>query len=246
MIYGELNSSGKYSTCNYLYDQIDENTFNTYKLLFDYSKDHGNIKLHTVYGNAMCDKEYINFVQNYINTYEEVYSYCTVNTGGRYDCDYFNKLFKGYNHKDLTSFHCMQHNVQVFSDDQQGEHEPSRPSTSVPQTSRRTPVPLKNIHPQGNKGQNLNRRLHEDRGLEGRQVLSSQVSIPMDETAESGSTKTIMGSVVPVTPVGGFINKLIGRNINMYNAIEGMDEFNPYSDGMNPGDRRMNISYHRL
>ncbi|KMZ94984.1 hypothetical protein PVMG_06197 [Plasmodium vivax Mauritania I] len=49
-----------------------------------------------------------------------------------------------------------------------------------------------------------------------------------------------------VTPVGGFINKLLGRNMNMHNNIENMDMFNPYSDEMDPGGRRMNISYHRF
>ncbi|CAI7723979.1 Plasmodium vivax Vir protein, putative [Plasmodium vivax] len=259
MIYDEFYINDIYNTCNPLYKDIDNATFNTYKLLFDYSKDHKNINLDTVYGNARCDEEYINFVQNYIKAYMDVHSCCTANTGNKYDCGYFNELFEKYNHTDLKSFHCMKPNVKAILADEKEVLERSRPSTSLSQTSRRTPVPLINPYPQGNNGQNLNRNLHEDLGLSGREVQDSGASIRTDETAENGSTKTIMGSVAPVlgvssislllykvTPVGGFINKLLGRNINMYNAVEGMDEFNPYSDGMDLGSRRMNISYHRL
>ncbi|SCA59567.1 Plasmodium vivax Vir protein, putative [Plasmodium vivax] len=73
------------------------------------------------------------------------------------------------------------------------------------------------------------------------------------------SSKAIAGSIAPVlgvssfslllykvTPVGGFINRLLGRNRNMYNPVEYMDSFNPYSDGMDPGSRGVNISYHRI
>ncbi|EDL42546.1 variable surface protein Vir27, truncated, putative, partial [Plasmodium vivax] len=56
----------------------------------------------------------------------------------------------------------------------------------------------------------------------------------------------ILYDVINVTPLGGFIRNFLGRNKNMYNPIEDIDGFNPYSDGMVPGDRRMNISYHRL
>ncbi|VUZ99250.1 PIR protein [Plasmodium vivax] len=94
---------------------------------------------------------------------------------------------------------------------------------------------------------------------EARHGLGDGIPPVTDQTAEGGSSKTIAGSVVPVlgvssislllykvTPVGGFINKLLGRNMNMHNNIENMDMFNPYSDEMDPGGRRMNISYHRF
>ncbi|CAI7724263.1 PIR protein [Plasmodium vivax] len=94
---------------------------------------------------------------------------------------------------------------------------------------------------------------------EAQRGLVNDISPFTDHTTEGGSSKTIAGSVVPVlgvssislllykvTPVGGFINKLLGRNRNMYNTIENMDVFNPYSDEMDPTGRRMNISYHRF
>ncbi|SCA59569.1 Plasmodium vivax Vir protein, putative [Plasmodium vivax] len=259
MIYDEFYINDIYNTCNPLYKDIDKATFNTYKLLFDYSKDHKNINLDTVYGNARCDEEYINFVQNYINNYMNVYSYCNENTGNKYNCAYFKELFEKYNHTDLNSFYCMKHNVQTLSIDEQAVVEPSRQSLSVTRTLRGTAASAIHPNPTGDDGQNWDHYPYEVHDLAGRQVLSSDVSITTDETAKSGPTKTIMGSVVPVlgvssfslllykvTPVGGFINRLLGRNRNMYNHIEYMDAFNPYSEGMDPVDRRMNISYHRL
>ncbi|KMZ83365.1 hypothetical protein PVBG_06210 [Plasmodium vivax Brazil I] len=153
----------------------------------------------------------------------------------------------------------MQRNVQAFSADVQGEGEPNRVSLSVTRTSRGTPASF--IHPntKGDDEQNWDYNSHEAHGLTGHQGPGSYVSIPKDDTSKGRSTKTIMGSVVPVlgvssfslllykvTAVGGFINRFLGRNRNMYNHIEYVNAFNPYSEGMDPVDRRMNISYHRL
>ncbi|KMZ83472.1 hypothetical protein PVBG_05589 [Plasmodium vivax Brazil I] len=204
MIYQELSTTDIHNTCNLLHKDIDEATFNTYKLLFDYSKDRANINLDTVYGNARCDEEYINFVQNYINNYMNVYSYCNENTGNKYNCGYFKELFQKYTHTDLNSFYCMQHNVQSPSTDEQGEVEPSRKSLSVTRSSRGTLASVIHPNPKGDDGQNWDHNLHEAHGLGGRPELGSDVSIPTDETAKSGSTKSIMGSVVPVLGVSSF------------------------------------------
>ncbi|KMZ77395.1 hypothetical protein PVIIG_05426 [Plasmodium vivax India VII] len=204
MIYQELSTTDIHNTCNLLHKDIDEATFNTYKLVFDYSKDRANINLDTVYGNARCDEEYINFVQNYINNYMNVYSYCNENTGNKYNCGYFKELFQKYTHTDLNSFYCMQHNVQTLSAVEQEELQPIKQFFSVPRTSRKTPVAVINSNPQGNDGQNWDHYHHEAHHLAGRQVLGSHDSIPTDETADSGSTKTIMGSVVPVLGVSSF------------------------------------------
>ncbi|SCA82182.1 VIR protein [Plasmodium vivax] len=261
MIYEVFYSTDFRNTCNPLFKDIDidKDTFNTYKMLHDYSKDYGNIKTDTSHGYTTCDKNYKEFVEKYINTYNDVYSNCKTEKTKKYHCDYFDKLFEGYNHNDLSSFHCMKHNVQTLSDDEREEHGPSRPPLLLSETSSGTPVFLIYPKPQGYDGQNLGHNPHKPHDLGGRQELGSDVSIPTDETAKSGSSKTIAGSIAPVlgvssislllykvTPVGGYINRLLGRNRNMYNHIEYMDTFNPYSDGMNPEGRRMNISYHRL
>ncbi|SCA59796.1 VIR protein [Plasmodium vivax] len=259
MIYEEIYKTNFLNTCKYLYIDIDEDTFNTYKILHDYSKDYGNIYLKTLSGYMTCDEDYKKNIHKYINKYKDVHSNCRIEKTNKYDCDYFNELFKKYKHTDLNSFHCIQHNVQALSIDGQAVVEPSRESLSVTQTSRGTPASV--IHPnlKGDDGQNWDHYPHEVHDLARRQGLGPHASTPTDETAKSGSTKTIAGSIVPVlgvssfslllykvTPIGGFINKLLGRNGNMYNDIVHMDEFNPYNDEMNLGSRRMNISYHRM
>ncbi|KMZ88776.1 hypothetical protein PVBG_06280 [Plasmodium vivax Brazil I] len=145
MIYQEIYKTNFLNTCNYRYIDIEEDIFNTYKILHDYSKDYGNIHLNTLSGNMTCDEDYKKAMYKYIDIYNHVYSKCNIERTNKYDCDYFNELFEGYNHDDLSSFHCMQHNVQAFSIDEQAVVEPSRKSLSVTRSSRGTLASV--IHP---------------------------------------------------------------------------------------------------
>ncbi|KMZ94654.1 hypothetical protein PVMG_02543 [Plasmodium vivax Mauritania I] len=222
MIYQEIYKTNFLNTCNYRYIDIEEDIFNTYKILHDYSKDYGNIHLKTLSGNMTCDEDYKKAMYKYIDIYNHVYSKCNIERTNKYDCDYFNELFEGYNHDDLSSFHCMQHNVQAFSIDEQAVVEPSRKSLSVTRSSRGTLASVIHPNPKGDDGQNWDHNLHEAHGLGGRPELGSDVSIPTDETAKSGSTKTIMGSVVPVLGVSSFsllLYKVIRNIIEIHGII---------------------------
>ncbi|KMZ76848.1 hypothetical protein PVIIG_05674 [Plasmodium vivax India VII] len=229
MIYGEFYSTDFRNTCNPLYKDIDKDTFNTYKMLHDYSNDYGNIKIDTSYGYTTCNEDYKEFIEKYINTYNVVYSNCKIEKTNKYDCKYFNELFKKYNHSDLSSFHCMQHNVQTHPTHEQEELELSTSSLSVHRTSRENSVSIVYPKPQGKDGQILSHYPHETHDLAVRQGLGSDVSTPIDETAKSGSTKTIMGSVVPVLGVSSIslllykvIRKII-ENTELYFTCSSID-----------------------
>ncbi|KNA01609.1 hypothetical protein PVNG_05974 [Plasmodium vivax North Korean] len=264
MIYQDLYYSGMNSKCNYLYDNINEKTFNTYKLLFDYSKDHGNINLSTYHGYTTCDEHYKKVMNDYINTYRDVYNNCIGKNEKNYDCIYFNKLFKEDQYEKLTTFTCRERRYDSAIS------ELPKPRVIQPAASVRvSPAEVANLYvtPSPTYHRNLVRndqpqsylRPYSDKKLADHHRLNEKLIHPVEESTEGGSSKTIAGSVVPVlgvssislllykvTPIGGFINKLLGRNSNMYNNIEYTDAFNPYNDGMLSGDRRMNISYHRL
>ncbi|VUZ99850.1 PIR protein [Plasmodium vivax] len=253
MIYGELNSSGMYSICNYLYEKIDENTFDTYKLLFDYSKDHENFNLSTSYGYTTCDEHYKKVMIDYINTYRDAHKNCTENNEKNYDCEYFKKLFSKDLYAKLTTFTCTERQNGGTITEKQRENK-------VQEAALTEYFPLaremaSTFQHNTARGSGLV-RYHNTQFQENTETTET---LPMIDTAEGSSSKSIVGSVVPVlgvssfslllykvTPVGGYINRLLGRNRNVYNNIEYMDAFNPYSDGMVPGDRRMNISYHRI
>ncbi|CAI7718649.1 Plasmodium vivax Vir protein, putative [Plasmodium vivax] len=259
MIYDELSRTSMFRTCNALHDNIDEDTFRKYKLLFDYSIDNYHIKLNTVNPNTTCDEHYKEAIDEYINTYNDVYFHCTQGDKEKYDCEYFKKLFKKYEHKDLESFHCTNHKTQLLSTKAQRYVEQTKPSSHVTRGSEMNSDLIVIPGPRGNKAQ------HEIPGplryvrLSEQNELDSTITHNTNNTSEGGTSKTIAGSVAPVlgvssislllyklTPVGGYINRLLGRNRNMHDPVEYMDSFNPYSDGMIPGDRTMNISYHRL
>ncbi|KNA02206.1 hypothetical protein PVNG_05529 [Plasmodium vivax North Korean] len=71
MIYQVLYQTNMFTTCTPLHENIDKNTFIKYKLLFDYSKDHENIKLDTLNPNTTCDEHYKDAIDKYINTYKD-------------------------------------------------------------------------------------------------------------------------------------------------------------------------------
>ncbi|CAI7724277.1 PIR protein [Plasmodium vivax] len=258
IIYEELNRSDKGTICN-PYKNIDENTFSKYKLLFDYSNDHSHVNLNIVHAFTTCDKPYKEAIQKYIDAYMDVYEQCNGNTPKKYDCGYFNKLFNNYKHEELKSFNCRIYKAQIHTREPQRENTPRHNLLPNFLSSEEVPLFAENVDPQVNQVYNQSHRLHENKGLALRHEVETYSPLPTEKTPEGGSSKTIAGSIVPVlgvssfslllykvTPVGGYINRLLGRNRNMYNPIEHMDEFNPYSDGMHPAARRMNISYHRL
>ncbi|SCA59615.1 Plasmodium vivax Vir protein, putative [Plasmodium vivax] len=258
MLYHLLDSTDIHNTCKPLHNNIDEEKFNKYKLLFDYSKDHEYIYLKTLHGHTTCDEDYKMVIEKYINAYRDVYSNCMGHNEKNYDCDNFKSLFKKKTHSNLTSITCKQVKTETLLENNKGGLSPeahfSPTVSSAEGSSGRVPHRKEGMLTPPDY---YYTRINSD--LAGYKELDGIPPHPTEESAKSGSTKTIMGSVVPVlgvssfslllykvTPVGGYINRLLGRNRNMYNHIEYMDTFNPYDEGMDPVGRTMNISYHRL
>ncbi|CAG9481983.1 Plasmodium vivax Vir protein, putative [Plasmodium vivax] len=258
MFFHVLNYKHTSDICGILNTEIDKDTFINNKLLFDYSKNHGNIKLDTVYGDATCDDKYKEVLQNYIKIYKDAYSSCNRMSQNKYDCEYFKKLYKDDQYTELSTFNCRKYNPATLSTEIPG-HEQNEIVLPVVRglegNFRQEMHRISDINDQ----RNIYSHSNSNSSLTITHLLKKDVSLSMDNTTEVGSSKTIAGSVVPVlgvssislllykvTPLGGFIRNFLGRNRNMYNPVEYMDSFNPYSDGMVPGDRTMNISYNRL
>ncbi|KMZ89611.1 hypothetical protein PVMG_06068 [Plasmodium vivax Mauritania I] len=258
MFFDVLNKKYYYDICDTPKTEIDENTFKNNKLLFDYSKNHVNIDHHTVYGDWTCDEKYNEVLKNYVEIYKDAYSNCKQMSEKKYDCEYFNKLYPEDQYEKLSSFNCRKYNPPNLSDGIKA-FEQNETSSPVVRGLERNLIP--EIHPVSdiNNRKNFYSVSNPKHVSPMTHTLNEGKSLPMDNTTEGGSSKTIAGSIVPVlgvssfslllykvTPVGGYINRLLGRNRNVYNSMEYMDAFNPYNEGMDPVDRRMNISYHRL
>ncbi|VVA00283.1 PIR protein, partial [Plasmodium vivax] len=254
MIYTELSlNSENFIFCKRPNTNINLDIFFKNKMLFDYSKDYHNFELATPHGETTCDKEYKEHMNNYISMYKQAHFDCNNGNKNNFDCDYFSTLFQENLYSKLSSFSCKQRdNIGVMLDKSKAlEDQEPEPVQSYHQTTLTPPFP----HHIPARDADLVKNQHT-RG----QTFPRSLELPqMDDATESGTSKTIAGSVAPVlgvssislllykvTPLGGFIRNFLGRNRNMYNPAEYMDSFNPYSDGMVPGDRRMNISYHRL
>ncbi|SCA60835.1 Plasmodium vivax Vir protein, putative [Plasmodium vivax] len=253
MLFQVLNGENNIMICKPLSYTIDRDTFYKNKLLFDYSQNHEHIKIHTA-GYKTCSKQYKEHMEDYIRTYKDAYSNCYGKNENKYDCETFFSLFEGNQYDKLSSFHCvLSENSRATLEQPSvfGTHEPAQNEHYKVTTEVRDSVGHHSTAVDFNLESNPSSGIHQDQ--------EKIQPVPIGETTEGGSSKTIAGSIAPVlgvssfslllykvTPVGGFINRLLGRNGNMYNNIDQIDEFNPYSDGMDPGSRRMNISYHRM
>ncbi|KMZ92300.1 hypothetical protein PVMG_03655 [Plasmodium vivax Mauritania I] len=222
MIYEELNRSDKGTICKPLYDNIDENTFRKYKLLFDYSIDDYHIKLNTVHGNTKCDETYKEAIQKYIDAYMDVYDHCNGITTKKYDCAYFNKLFNKDKHKELKSFNCGIYKEQIHTTEPQGDHT-SRYNTLPNFTpSENNSSFAENADLQSSQVYNLSHRLQDNYGSALRNDLETYSPLPTEKTPEGGSSKTIAGSIAPVLGVSSIsllLYKVIENIIDIHTFI---------------------------
>ncbi|KMZ86091.1 hypothetical protein PVBG_05490 [Plasmodium vivax Brazil I] len=259
MIYQVLNSTNFHNICKPIKVDIDKVTFNNNKLLFDYSMNYKHIHLNTISGATRCDEDYIGFIKRYINTYNDAHENCTGTREKKYDCDYFDELFKRDEYMQLPEFYCLKYNPLTPSTEAQSAYETSQYTSPGITGSKMDPVLSVNLDPTRKYVERRSQRPHGNDSSVAYQLSDDGLIRHQEDTTEGGTSKTIAGSIVPVlgvssfslllykvTPVGGYINRLLGRNRNMYNNIEYMDAFNPYSEGMDLQDRRMNISYNRL
>ncbi|KMZ76794.1 hypothetical protein PVIIG_05395 [Plasmodium vivax India VII] len=227
MIYDELDLSGIYNACHCLYEKIDQNTFNTYKLLFDYSKDHGNFNLNTSHGYTTCDEHYKAVMNNYINTYKDAHNNCKVKNEKNYDCEYFNKLFDEDQYEKLTTFTCREHR---HNNDFSGV---IIPRDIQPVSSVRVPpaivanlygTPSSTYHRDLERNDNTQSYLHpySDKKLSYQHTLDGKLILPAEESTDGGSSKTIAGSVAPVLGVSSIsllLYKVIENIIDIHTFI---------------------------
>ncbi|CAI7719856.1 Plasmodium vivax Vir protein, putative [Plasmodium vivax] len=255
MIFQELNTSHTENImiCKYPNSSIELDTFIQNKLLFDYSKDYKNIEMVTAPGTTTCDKVYKDYIKKYKDIYIDAYSNCRGKNDKKYECDKYEEIFNENLYTKLSSFSCRysENGTAVL----ESQREPEELKIELTQDLSLTREGRSSAQRIALRNASLDSH-HRSDGQEGQRRIESPL---IGDTSENSSSKTIAGSVAPVlgvssfslllykvTPLGGYINRLLGRNSNMYNNIDYMDSFNPYSDGIVPGDRRMNISYHRL
>ncbi|KNA01606.1 hypothetical protein PVNG_05971 [Plasmodium vivax North Korean] len=257
ILYEELNKTELYTICEPVKSSIDKNKFDKNKVLFDYSKDYGNVEIDVAHGDTTCNNNYKRYIEKYIEIYNDAYSYCKVNNNSIYECDKFSVILNDDLYEKLSSFTCTQSENAIKAVEEQEvlkELENEKPAAyhNFP-THRVIDSPEHSSVPKGVPV------FHTKHRSEVQQDPEKIDSLLIGDGVQDTSSKTIAGSIAPVlgvssfslllykvTPVGGFINRLLGRNGNMYNNIVQMDEFNPYNDGMDHANRRMNISYHRM
>ncbi|KMZ94907.1 hypothetical protein PVMG_05518 [Plasmodium vivax Mauritania I] len=222
MLYDELNKTDMFTICKPPYENIDEHSFIKYKLLFDYSRDHENINLNTVNPNTTCDKHYKEAIDEYINTYNDVYLSCEVNKEEKYDCDYFHKLFKKDRYEKLPLFYCRKYDAQTFSREAQSGIETRQHPLDQSPNSKGNTVFVREPYTEENSNQQRGHIPHENHNFTAQHRLDTNALILTDHNTEGGSSKTIASSVVPVLGVSSFsllLYKVIRNIIDIHEII---------------------------
>ncbi|KMZ98956.1 hypothetical protein PVNG_05668 [Plasmodium vivax North Korean] len=222
MIYQELYRTNMFTTCTPLHENIDENTFIRYKLLFDYSKDHENIKLNTLNPNTTCDEHYKEVIDKYVNTYKDVYSSCYISYEKKYDCEKIFSLFGNKNHSELMSYSCKKQQTHTLDTLERGKshHRGNElPAIRDSEGNFRSVFHRaleKNLQPETPAASYLNS------GSRIQHKVDNALPPPMEETAEGSSSKSIVGSIVPVLGVSSIsllLYKVTGYIIKTHKII---------------------------
>ncbi|KMZ96158.1 hypothetical protein PVNG_05804 [Plasmodium vivax North Korean] len=216
MFFDVLNSKHLSYICGTLKTGIDKDTFKNNKLLFDYSKNHENIKLDTVYGDATCDKKYKDSLQNYIKIYKDAYSNCTGNSEKKYECDKYSEIWDEELYQKLSTFSCIHSENGRAVLELQEAYEQQQPAQvqNYIQDSATLPSP----HRIPARDEDLVKNQH----TRGQTFPRAYEPIQLDDATESGTSKTIAGSVAPVLGVSSIsllLYKVIENTIDIHTFI---------------------------
>ncbi|KMZ89793.1 hypothetical protein PVMG_06061 [Plasmodium vivax Mauritania I] len=216
MLFQVLNGENNIMICNPLSYTIDRDTFYKNKLLFDYSQDHENIKIHTA-GYKTCNKDYKEYIDKYIRVYKDEHSDCYGRNENKYDCKTFFSLFPKDKYNELSSFHCVpsenpiaiSERPSVYGTEEHAQNEHFEGAAEVQDSvnHRSTAVDF-------NRDRKPSSVFPQD--------PEKIQSIPIEDSAEGGSSKAIAGSIAPVLGVSSFsllLYKVIENIIGIHQII---------------------------
>ncbi|KMZ76897.1 hypothetical protein PVIIG_05825, partial [Plasmodium vivax India VII] len=126
ILYDELNNTDYFTICQPVKHWIDKNNFDKNKVLFDYSKDYGNIEIDVAHGDTTCNQNYKGYIEKYIEIYNDAYSYCKIKNDAIYECDKFSAILNDVLYNKLSSFTCTQSENAIKALEEKGvleEHE---------------------------------------------------------------------------------------------------------------------------
>ncbi|KMZ95017.1 hypothetical protein PVMG_05778 [Plasmodium vivax Mauritania I] len=216
MLYDVLNITYKNIICKHFNYEIDKDTFHKNKLLFDYSQDHENIKIHTA-GYKTCNKDYKEYIDKYIRVYKDEHSDCYGRNENKYDCKTFFSLFPKDKYNELSSFHCvLSENSRATLEQPSvfGTHEPAQNEHYKVTTEVQNSVDHRSTADDFNIERKTNSVFSQD--------LEKIQPVTIEHTAQGGSSKTIAGSIAPVLGVSSFsllLYKVIENIIGIHQII---------------------------
>ncbi|KMZ96401.1 hypothetical protein PVNG_05863 [Plasmodium vivax North Korean] len=100
------------------------NDFNKVKLIFDFSEDYNTYKTHFSQHNLSCNKDYKDYLDKYIISYNDIRSECTTERKNYSYCEAFRYYFNNKNDDLLSTWKCnLKENDPRDLDLEEGEEE---------------------------------------------------------------------------------------------------------------------------
>ncbi|SCA60241.1 VIR protein [Plasmodium vivax] len=220
ILYQELNKTDYFTICQPVKHWIDKNNFDKNKVLFDYSKNYGNIEIDVARCDTTCNQNYKGYIEKYIEIYEDAYSYCKVKNDALYECDKFSAILNDDLYKKLSSFTCTQSENAIKAVEEQEvlkELENEKPAAyhNFP-THRVIDSPEHSSVPKGVPV------FHTKHRSEVQQDPEKIDSLLIGDGVQDTSSKTIAGSIAPVLGISSFsllLYKVIENIIDIHQII---------------------------
>ncbi|SCA59725.1 VIR protein [Plasmodium vivax] len=244
-LFANLKNDSDSKICNIrTFTTFNKDEFNKVKLIFDFSEDFDTYKSHFSQHNHDCNKNYKEYLDTYITSYNKIRSECITESRDYIYCSAFHHYFNNKNHGLLSTWKCnLSENDPRDLDLEEGVEE------EEVETDGETVKVLEQLPPNSRRGTH---GVQSDNGFASVEAsragylrpeapdlytgasLMGRPSSPTDNPSPSITSKSITGAVsvagilVPsylmynYTYAGTWINKVLGRKTRT--------NFNPYTD----------------
>ncbi|KMZ94992.1 hypothetical protein PVMG_05753 [Plasmodium vivax Mauritania I] len=245
ILYSFLYNNEGVRKCNPIYYAMSENDIKKFKLIFDYSQDYDTYMEQLTQDNHKCTENYKDYLQKYVNSYNELEIECKRDENSYKYCGNFKTYISNKDPKHLST---RISKLEVTNE--QAEQTKEGSSVDEVDTQSQTKFTAK----LGSEGRHGPSDPHSD----GRTTGVGITPAPLNDSPTPITSKSITavastaGFLVPsflmykFTPAGTWISKLLGRTPNIKHIpLRDSGIIEQFADAgcYNTENDRFNISY---
>ncbi|SBS90376.1 PIR Superfamily Protein [Plasmodium ovale curtisi] len=101
ILYSGLREIDNETECKYIFPEISKEVLEKLKTIYDYSQNFSTIISHLNTHSNKCSRDYYDYLQNAVTTYNDVYNNCT-GTSKEFYCSRYDSIFDEQQYKNLS------------------------------------------------------------------------------------------------------------------------------------------------